>query len=181
MRLLLQVYDEIRNRLGRNVPVMLKMNCDDFVPGGFSIGESPRVAAAICRRGLDALEISGGGLGTPADNEHKHELRALARSSDPDLREASYAGYAQKIREATRPTPMALVNGIRSRRCMESILGKGVADIISMSRPFIREPDIVERLRAGQERASCVSCELCESSEVFSKMMLRCQSKRGNR
>ena len=180
MRLLLEVYDEVGGRVGRNVPVMLKMNCDDFVSGGFSIEESPKVAAVVCGRGLDAIEISGGGLGRPTDREHVQEYRALARSTDPDLREASYAGYAIKIREATRPTPMALVNGIRSRRCMESIVGKGVADLISMSRPFIREPDIVKKLQAGQEKAECISCEMCESSKVFSKMMLRCQSKQGN-
>ncbi len=168
MRLLLEVYDEIRGRLGAGVPVLLKMNCDDFSPDGFTVEESTRVAEAICRRGLDAIEISGGGVG------RNPELMARARSRDPELEEALFAGHAERIREATKPTPMALVNGIRSRRCMEAIIRKGVADLISMSRPFIREPDLVKRLQAGQEAATCTTCNACRSRTVFGKMMLRC-------
>ena len=170
MRLLLEVYDEVRGRVGANVPVLLKMNCDDFSPGGFTVEDSIQVAEAICSRGLDAIEISGGGVG------ERPELRARARSRDPELAEGAFAGHAIRIREATRPTPMALVNGIRTRRCMETIIGKGVADLISMSRPFIREPDLVRRLQAGQKAATCTSCDACHSREVFGKTMLRCHS-----
>ena len=168
MRLLNEVYDEVRARVGCCIPVMLKMNCDDFSPGGFTIEESVRVAEAICKRGLHAIEISGGGIG------QRRELRARARSKDPELTEAAFAGHAVQIREATKPTPMALVNGIRSRRCMENIVEKDIADIISLSRPFIREPNLVKQLEAGQPEATCVSCDACSSREVFAKMMLRC-------
>jgi len=168
MRLLLEVYDEVRGRVGGSVPVLLKMNCDDFSPSGFTVDDSVIVAGAICRRGLDALEISGGGIG------RRNELMARARSTDPELEEAAFAGHAVKIREATGSTPVALVNGIRTRRCMEAIVEKGVADLVSMSRPFIREPDLVKRLRAGQRAATCTTCDECRSREVFGKMMLRC-------
>lgn len=168
MRLLNEVYDEIRGRVGGCIPVLLKMNCDDFSPDGFTVEDSVGVAGAICKRGLDAVEISGGGVG------RRDDLRERAMSSDPELAEAAFAGHAAKIIEATGSTPMALVNGIRSRRCMEAILEKGVADLISMSRPFIRESDLVERLRAGQPAATCTSCGACQARDVFGKMMLRC-------
>jgi 2,4-dienoyl-CoA reductase-like NADH-dependent reductase (Old Yellow Enzyme family) len=168
MRLLNEIYDEVRARVGCCIPVMLKMNCDDFSPDGFTIKEGVRVADAICKRGLNAIEISGGGVG------QQQGLKARARSDDPELAEAAFAGHAIKIREATKPRPMALVNGIRSRRCMEAIVEKDIADLISMSRPFIREPDLVNRLKTGQEAATCTTCDICESSEVFGKMMLRC-------
>lgn len=174
MRLLIEVYTTIRKRLGKRVPILLKMNCDDFVPSGFGIEDSAKTAATLCRHGVDAIEISGGGLGLPGDHEHMNELKVLARSLDPTLEEASYAGYATRIREVTKPTPMALVNGIRSRFCMESILRKDIADLVSMSRPFIREPDLVKRLQSGQGKSTCTSCGLCESQAFFSKTMLRC-------
>ncbi|MCW3981267.1 MAG: NADH:flavin oxidoreductase [Candidatus Bathyarchaeota archaeon] len=168
MRLLLEVYDVIRSKVGKRVPVMLKINCDDFSPLGFTIRDSVKVAKAICKRGLEAIEVSGGGVG------RQEELRVRARSLDKELSEASFAGHAAKIRKATQPTPMALVNGIRSLRCMEAILSKNLADLISASRPFIREADLVKRLKAGQKAATCTSCDICISKEVFSKMMLRC-------
>ena len=168
MRLLIEVYDEIRARVGGHIPVLLKMNCDDFSPDGFTVEDSAKVAEAICKRGLDSIEISGGGVG------RQNDLRARAMSDDPDLAEAVFAGHATKIRQATGPTPMALVNGIRSLGCMEAIVGKGVADLISMSRPFIMEPDLVKKLETGQPAATCTSCGLCQSRDVFAKMMLRC-------
>jgi 2,4-dienoyl-CoA reductase-like NADH-dependent reductase (Old Yellow Enzyme family) len=96
------------------------------------------------RRGL--IEISGGGVG------RRSELRARAKSRDPELAEAYFAGHAEKIRDATKPTPLALVVGIRSRRTMEAIVGKGIADMVSMSRPFIREPSLGEG--TGDQRHS---------------------------
>jgi 2,4-dienoyl-CoA reductase-like NADH-dependent reductase (Old Yellow Enzyme family) len=168
MRFLLAVYDAVRRRVGDQVPVLLKLNCDDFSPDGFTVEDSVAVAAAICRRGLDALEISGGGVG------RREELRGRARVDDPAVAEASFAGYARRVRDAVTPTPVALVHGIRSRRCMDALLDRGVADLVAMSRPFIREPDLVHRLRAGQPAATCTTCSRCSARDVFGKTMLRC-------
>jgi 2,4-dienoyl-CoA reductase-like NADH-dependent reductase (Old Yellow Enzyme family) len=168
MRFLIAVYDDIRARLGSQIPISLKLNCDDFSPEGFTIDDSLRVAKAICRRGLDMLEISGGGMG------RRDDLRARARSVDVDLSEASFAGYAVRIREQVQPTPVALVNGIRSRACMDAVIEREAADLISMCRPFIMEPDLIQRLAAGQPVASCTSCDACRSRDVFGNMMLRC-------
>lgn len=168
MRLLLEVYDSIRSRVGRRTPVMLKINCDDFSLNGFTIKDSLQVTKTICRRGLQLIEVSGGGIG------NQKKLRARARSTDPDLSEASFAGHATKIRKVTQPTPMALVNGIRSLKCMKAIINKNLADVISMSRPFIRDPDLIKKLRAGQDASTCTSCSKCISKEVFGKIMLRC-------
>jgi 2,4-dienoyl-CoA reductase-like NADH-dependent reductase (Old Yellow Enzyme family) len=173
MRLLFEVYDSIREKIGERVPVLLKMNCDDFSPRGFTIKDSVKVAEAISTKGLNMLEVSGGGVGRQSN------LSERARSLDPELKEASFAEYARQIREVTRPMPVALVHGIRTRRCMNAILDQGVADLISMGRPFIREPDLVQRLKAGQATATCTSCGVCSSREVFGKMMLRCHLDEG--
>jgi 2,4-dienoyl-CoA reductase-like NADH-dependent reductase (Old Yellow Enzyme family) len=174
MRLLVEVYDEIRSRVGKDVPVLLKMNSDDFSTDGFTVEESAQVAQNICKRGLDAIEISGGGFG------RRDELYERARSDDPEVEEAIFAGHAEKIRESTKPTVMALVNGIRSLGCMQAIVDRDLADLISMSRPYVREPDIVRKLKAGQTKATCVTCGGCSSREVFGKTMLRCHIQENN-
>jgi 2,4-dienoyl-CoA reductase-like NADH-dependent reductase (Old Yellow Enzyme family) len=169
MRILEEVYDEIRARVGASYPVLIKMNCDDFSSDGFTVDDSVKVASAIAKRGMDLIEVSGGGVG------QVRELRQTrAKSNDPALSEAKFAGHAAKIREAIKPTPMGLVNGIRTRGCMDDLLVKEVTDLISMSRPFIREPDLVRNLMAGQLEATCISCDACSGRDVFSKMMLMC-------
>lgn len=109
----------------------------------------------------DLIEISGGGVG------RRSELRARAKSRDPELAEAYFAGHAEKIRDATKPTPLALVGGIRSRRTMEAVVEKGIADMVSMSRPFIREPSPVKE----QETSAIAISHRWETLRLFSLPM----------
>ena len=102
-------------------------------------------------------------------------LRERARHTHPTLSEPSFGGHAEKIRAMTRPKPLALVNGFRTRAAMQTYVDRRVVDIVSMSRPFIREPDLVRKLQAGQAEASCVRCDACQTTRVFSKKMLRCR------
>jgi 2,4-dienoyl-CoA reductase-like NADH-dependent reductase (Old Yellow Enzyme family) len=44
---------------------------------------------------------------------------------------------------------------------MRRVLDEGSAELISMCRPLIREPDLVNRIREGQPRATCISCNQC--------------------
>jgi len=169
MKLLNEVYDEVRARIGGCIPVMLKLNCDDFSPGGFIIDDSVQVAESICKRGIDLLEISAGGFG------QRSELRNRAKSVNPKLVEADFAGYADQIKKVFSLTTFALVSGIRSISTMQVLIDENVTDMISMSRPFIREPDLVEKLKTGEEKSTCISCGQCSGREVFGKTMLRCQ------
>jgi 2,4-dienoyl-CoA reductase-like NADH-dependent reductase (Old Yellow Enzyme family) len=165
MRFLMEVYDEVRGRVG-NEPVLIKINCDDFSPDGFTVEDSVRVARALADRGIDLIEVSGGGRG-----EIK-ELQARAKHSDPAYSELAFAGHAEKIKRAIGPTPMALVKGFRRLGTMQLAVDRGLTDVVSMSRPFIREPDLVRRLEAGQAEAGCIRCDACRSE--FCKAMMRC-------
>ncbi len=171
MRFLEEVYDEIRDRLGSSYPLMTKINCDDFNSDGFTVKEAAEVAHAMAIRDIDLIEISGGGIG------RKQELYTRAKHSDPALLEPSFAGHCEKIRATTKPTPLALVNGFRTLTAMQTVVDRGVADLISMSRPFIREPDLVRNLQKGQLEATCTRCDACRAPEVFGKEMLRCHLK----
>jgi 2,4-dienoyl-CoA reductase-like NADH-dependent reductase (Old Yellow Enzyme family) len=168
-RLLREVYLDIRGRLGPDAVISMKMNCDDFSPDGFTVDESPLVAHALAALGMDMIEVSGGGIGRDT------KLFERARHTDPALSECSFGGHCEKIRETTKPKPLALVNGFRTKTAMQAAIDRGLCDLISLSRPLIREPDLVKKLQGGQEEASCIRCDACETEEVFGKQMLRCQ------
>jgi 2,4-dienoyl-CoA reductase-like NADH-dependent reductase (Old Yellow Enzyme family) len=99
--------------------------------------------------GLDAVEISGG-IG-------RGNTRAGIRRPD---QEAYFLPIARKARQVT-DLPILLVGGLRSREVMERVLDEGTADFISLCRPLIREPDLPNRIRAGQAAATCISCNQC--------------------
>lgn len=163
MRLLHEVYDEVRGRLG-NAPVMIKMNCDDFSPEGFLIDDAIIVAKTLAAKGIDLIEVSGGGRG------RQQELRE--RAKHPDYPELDFAGYGEKIREAVKSTPMGLVSGFTKLETMNAVIDNDLADMVSLSRPFIREPDLVRNLKNGQKEATCIRCDACRAN--FGVAMMQC-------
>jgi 2,4-dienoyl-CoA reductase-like NADH-dependent reductase (Old Yellow Enzyme family) len=163
MRLLHEVYDEVRGRLG-NEPVLIKLNCDDFSEDGFMVDDAVKVAKTLAGKGIDLIEVSGGGRGERQD--------LGARAKHPDYPELDFAGHAVKIREAIKPTPMGLVGGFTKLETMEKAVANGLTDMVSLSRPFIREPDLVKNLKRGQKEATCIRCDACRAN--FGKAMMQC-------
>ena len=86
----------------------------------------------------------------------------MARTGiDSPGKEAYFLPFAEKLKPVLS-CPLILVGGLRSRGVMEEIIASGTADMISLSRPFIREPDLVKRFREKDiETAGCISCNLC--------------------
>ena len=153
-RIHLEIYDAVRQAVGEDYPVLIKMNCRDFADGGLSLEDSVQVAGLLADAGLDAIELSGGLL----TNKELSPCRPGINSVDKEAyfnQEACV--FKQKIK-----IPLILVGGIRSIEVAEQLVEDGVADYISMSRPFISEPDIINRWKAGDRcRSSCKSDNLC--------------------
>lgn len=79
-----------------------------------------------------------------------------------DLQEGYNLEAAKLIKPVLGDTPLLLVGGLRTVSHMEEVLERGYADFISMSRPFIREPFLVDRIKKGETaKVSCVSCNRC--------------------
>ncbi|MCJ7732437.1 NADH:flavin oxidoreductase, partial [Candidatus Bathyarchaeota archaeon] len=163
MRLLNEVYDEIRGRLG-NTPVLIKLNCDDFSPDGFMVEDAVKVSKSIADKGIDLIEVSGGGRG------RRQDLRA--RAKHPEYPTLDFAGHAVKIRAAIKPTPMSLVGGFTKLETMEKTIENDITDMVSLSRPFIREPGLVKSLKNGQKESTCIRCDACRAN--FGVAMMQC-------
>jgi 2,4-dienoyl-CoA reductase-like NADH-dependent reductase (Old Yellow Enzyme family) len=119
---------------------------------------------------LSFAEISGGG---PEQQNYVRKTRGRS-IIETGYSEATWGNHVKNIRDSISGLPLIIVDGIRSRATMDVIVGKKVADLISMSKPFINEPNLVDLLKEGQERASCIDCRKCISRENFAKTMLRC-------
>jgi 2,4-dienoyl-CoA reductase-like NADH-dependent reductase (Old Yellow Enzyme family) len=149
MRFLEEVALSIRHQVGDDYPVLIKLGMEDHVRDGLTLKDSVEIVRHLADWGVNALEISSG-IGRTSVRKD------ILQPQD----EAYFLDAARAAREAT-DLPIILVGGIRSKDVMERILEEGSADFISMSRPLIREPDLPRRLREGQERSSCISCNLC--------------------
>ena len=147
------VCQAVREQVGLDYPVFVKLGLMDGVEGGLTSEEGVQVVAALEEMRLDAVEISGG-IGGGQNLNVRTGIRSEAD-------EAYFRPLAREARLVTR-LPIILVGGFRSQRVMEEVLVAGDADFISLSRPLICEPDLPNRLRTGlQERSSCISANRC--------------------
>lgn len=156
-RILIEVLKECRKEVGRDYPILIKLNSMDGISGGLHIEESVQIAIALDKHGIDAIEVSGGiaEAGTVT-------ARAGIRSKKD---EAYFSDNARRIKQVVS-VPVICVGGIRSVEVMEDIINDKKADMIAMSRPLIREPDLVNKLRDGvKTKADCISCNQCWNPE----------------
>jgi 2,4-dienoyl-CoA reductase-like NADH-dependent reductase (Old Yellow Enzyme family) len=153
-RFLFEVYRAVRKTVGKDFPVLIKLNTKDFVRGGFHERDALFVAKRLDDMGIDAIELSGG---TPAAGA-LGPARPKIRKADE---EAYFLPLAKKIKKHVS-APIILVGGIRSLTGVNYVLKSGAADLVSMARPFIREPNLIKRWRKGDGRkAACISCNQC--------------------
>jgi 2,4-dienoyl-CoA reductase-like NADH-dependent reductase (Old Yellow Enzyme family) len=166
MQFLRAVSRAVREQVGPDYPVLIKLGMLDAVEGGLTPQAAQQVVAALEEMGLDAVEISGG-VGGGSDLNTRPGVR-------PGKNEAFFRLLAQQARTSTR-LPVILVGGLRSRPVMEDILATGDADFISLCRPLICEPDLPNRLRLGlQERSACISANRCWAEKPGDGIACKC-------
>lgn len=153
-RAVLETAGQIRRQVGNGYPVLIKMNCADFLEGGLDVEQAVEIARMLPQAGIDAIEISGG---TGASGS----LRPVRTGIDTPKQEAYFKEAARAFRKAVA-VPLMLVGGIRSFEIADRIVADGIVDFISLSRPLIREPDLIHRWRSGDLRKStCRSDNKC--------------------
>ena len=153
-RIHLEAYRAIRKAVGPDYPVLIKLNCSDFIENGLEPKDALYAAQALEKEGLDALELTGGIL----SSRKLSPSRANINSPDKE----AYFREEARIFKQNLTIPLILVGGMRSFDLAEQLVAQGVADYVSMSRPFIREPDLVNRWKSGDRSpAKCISDNLC--------------------
>jgi 2,4-dienoyl-CoA reductase-like NADH-dependent reductase (Old Yellow Enzyme family) len=154
-RLAAEVVAAVRTAVGPDYPVLIKLNSEDFLPGGATVDDLLVTAAAVQGAGVDAVELSGG-TSLSGDYRSVRTGEALRRR-----RGAYYEAAALKLRPSLK-VPLMLVGGIRTLAEAERVVAEGVADYVSLSRPLICESGLVGRWQRGERRASrCRSCNEC--------------------
>jgi 2,4-dienoyl-CoA reductase-like NADH-dependent reductase (Old Yellow Enzyme family) len=162
-RFMREVIKAVRMKVGERYPVFIKFGVVDGVQGGLTVDDSRQMISMMDELGLDAIEISGG---INADSTRK--------GINSEDKEAYFLSYIKKIQDET-PLPIIIVGGMRSITVMEKILSTSDANFISMSRPFICEPDLPKRIKElGQKKSKCISANLCWPEKVGEGIECKC-------
>jgi 2,4-dienoyl-CoA reductase-like NADH-dependent reductase (Old Yellow Enzyme family) len=154
-RIVTDILRAIRQETGKDFPILIKINSEDFLDGGLTVDEMIESAKILEAEGIDAIELSGGTI----ISSELIPVRIHKRRND---RESPYYIEASRKLKASVSVPGILVGGIRSYEMSEKIVKDNIADFVAMSRPLIREPSLINRWQQGDRRpALCVSDNLC--------------------
>ncbi len=185
MRFIEELYARCRHVVGKDYPILAKVNVQDNMRKGLKPEEGIPMAQRMGKMGFDSLEVSGGiyadGFSMmrgefPMEvllewdiykNHMNRGLRFLMRYYGNKMfgvlpfTELFNWKHTKAVKEAV-DIPIMLVGGVRKPEDMERIIQKGHADFISLCRPLIAEPFFPKRIRENRRHPSkCISCNLC--------------------
>ncbi|MFC2086249.1 NADH:flavin oxidoreductase [Bacteroidota bacterium] len=153
-RFLMEVYQSIRKEVGDDFPVLIKLNASDNMSEGLNPDDALIAAKKLDEAGIDAIEVSAG---TSASGNYSPARRKI---DSPD-KERYNLDLAKNIKKSVN-CPVMVVGGFRSFDIAEKAVTESAMDYISLSRPFIREPDLINRWQQGDHSpAKCISCNGC--------------------
>lgn len=196
-RIVSEIMAGIRKRVG-DYPVLAKINGFDGMPRGMRPDESVQVARMLESAGCSAVEISSGTIGEglsimrgpkmpiEAVFEANFKFASMPKVLIPVLSRVlplfvqsspePFRGYNRAAASAIRQAvsiPVIVVGGLHTLEEASEAVGDGMADFVSMSRPFIIEPSIVKKYEEGKQAASrCTMCNYC--TIMIEKEPLRC-------
>jgi 2,4-dienoyl-CoA reductase-like NADH-dependent reductase (Old Yellow Enzyme family) len=180
MRFPVAVIRHVRETLGPQVPVLVKMNLRDGFRGGLEVDEAVEVARHYEAAGASALVLSCGFTAkTPLYmmrgkvptrefiKAEKNPLQKIGLMLFGNIfvqyypfQEMFLLDLARKVRKAVK-MPLVLIGGICSLENMEQAMEEGF-DFLQIGRATVRDPDIVWKLQRGEVKASdCDHCNRC--------------------
>jgi 2,4-dienoyl-CoA reductase-like NADH-dependent reductase (Old Yellow Enzyme family) len=167
IRIFKEIYEKTTKLVGSDFPISIKMNADDYLEGGLKIDESKQTAEAVSKIGYASIEVSGAMWEVLMRSKQElgwqpamiPESRININSKDKEAYHKTYANEFKKLIDK----PIILVGGIKSLDVVEDLLTQGICDFVSLSRPFIREPDLPNKWLkgTGKNTCKCISCNGC--------------------
>ena len=154
MRMGHEVLRAVRNKVGADFPVLCRLSADEYVDGGLKIEDSKEIAKALERNGADALHVSACVAASGYLNHPPYYAE-----------EGVFVHLAQGIKSVVS-IPVITVGRIRTPELANRILEEQKADLISMGRALIADPELPTKALQGrmEEILPCISCNRCIQS-----------------
>ncbi|MFO0679943.1 MAG: NADPH-dependent 2,4-dienoyl-CoA reductase [Polyangiaceae bacterium] len=163
MRLPVEIVRRTREAVGRDFIIVYRISMIDLVPNGSSWEEVVLLAKAIEKAGATILNT---GIGW-----HEARVPTIATS----VPRAAFAWVTKKMRGEVS-IPLVTSNRINSPEVAERVLESGAADMVSLARPLLADPEFVKKAREGRadEINTCIACNQACLDHVFVAKVSSC-------
>ncbi|MFG2404327.1 FAD-dependent oxidoreductase [Streptomyces brevispora] len=163
IRFPVEIVRRVRERVGSDFILIYRLSMLDLVPGGSSLEEVVRLAREIEAAGATIINT---GIGW-----HEARIPTIATS----VPRGAFTWVTEKLRGAVS-VPLVTSNRINTPEVAEEILAAGRADMVSMARPFLADPDFVVKASEGRADAinTCIGCNQACLDHIFSGQVTSC-------
>lgn len=144
-----QVLDAVRKQVGKDFPIIVRLNAVDYVEGGLKFEDALEIARDIQMQGVVAISVTSGTMCESVPF-------CLYPTGTP---KANLLPMAARIRAAVS-IPVIVAGRIRTPSVAREALAAEQTDLIGLGRPFLADPDWVRKTQAGDEQAIllCAAC-----------------------
>ncbi len=163
MRFPLAALKGIRKALGQDFPVFFRLHGSEFLQGGYHVQTAQKIAQNLEKAGVDFFNVSGG--------SHATSVPQLT----PNVPRGTYAFLAREIKQAVG-VPVSASNRINHPLVAENILQKGWADMISVARGSLADPEWPNKAERGdlEDIRLCIACNECLDAVVIYEKPICC-------
>ncbi len=150
-RILVEMIKEMKRSAGDDFPICVRLSADDYVEGGITLDESPKMAKILEEAGADVISVSAG------CHETQHLSNDIMRLEE---------GFKRPLFEAFKKElsiPVIAAGGFRNPNKCEEIVADGAADFMGMARPFLADPEWPNKAMENrvEDIRRCLSCGEC--------------------
>lgn len=165
IRILKEVYEEVRRNVGSDFPIMVRFSADEHTYDGRTLEESKMIAMELEEWGVNAINCSNGIYGT----------YNLAQVSVAPQAHGWTSGNAKALKEIVN-IPVMAVNSIDDPLMAEQMVANGTADFIGMSRCSLADPAMPNKAKEGRfdQIRPCVRCVQGCTGWVVKQLPIRC-------
>ncbi|NVM55414.1 MAG: NADH:flavin oxidoreductase [Candidatus Helarchaeota archaeon] len=172
-RMFVDIYNQLRDEVGKNFPIIVKMQVVDGLPEGLILEEAKKIAEILVNTGYDAIEPSGGSSELRMETSNTLPSKKVKTPEDENY----LLPAAKELHPIMKNCALIQVGGIRNPLSAEKMLQENLCDFISMCRPLIHEPDLPNRWYKGDHSpARCISCNSCLNA-IFIGQPVYCEVK----
>ncbi|MFF2361293.1 FAD-dependent oxidoreductase [Streptomyces sp. NPDC058122] len=163
MRFPVEIVRRVREAVGDDFIIIYRLSMLDLVPGGSSLDEVITLARAVEAAGATIINT---GIGW-----HEARIPTIATS----VPRGAYAWVTKKVMGSVS-IPLVTTNRINTPEIAEQLLADGHADMVSLARPMLADPDFVAKAAAGRPEAinTCIGCNQACLDHTFSGKITSC-------
>jgi 2,4-dienoyl-CoA reductase-like NADH-dependent reductase (Old Yellow Enzyme family) len=153
MTMAVEVVKAVRKAVGVDFPILWRLSADEGIVGGITLEHSLKLAQALKKAGIDVIDVSYG----------RHARQIMPSKRQPM---GTYVSQAEAIKKAV-DIPVIAVGRINSPELAAEIISQNRADLVSLGRQLITDPEWANKAREGRF-AAIIACDSCNKNCVKS-------------